>query len=327
MSELPYLSFSERYRLRLRRKYLRLRALRSWAQLRTVRRAVDPIKRDDILLFSTCRNEGPRLPEFLEYYRALGVARFFIVDNNSDDDGPEFLKRQTDVFLWQTGHSYKAARYGMDWMNALASQYGAGHWILCVDPDEKLVYPHCETRDLRKLTQWLEARGRRSMGAPLIDVYPDPADPEHVQFDSFGYRYEVNPRLGNIWMQGGPRARVYFGHAPKKAPALNKTPLVRWKRHYVFHSSTHNLLPRGLNATYHGEGSMLSGALLHYKFTQSFAHKAQEELSRRQHYGNSVEYERYAQLGEVAFSNAVSRRYESWQQLEALGLVSRGAWA
>ncbi len=327
MSELPYLTMSERYRLRLRRKYLRARAIRAGMGLRSLRRAVDPITSDDVLLFSTCRNEGAHLPEFLDYYRSLGVARFFIVDNGSEDDGPDFLRRQTDVFLWQTDRSYKATRYGMDWINALASHYGAGHWIVCVDPDERLIYPHCETRDLRQLTHWLETRGRRSMGAPLIDVYADPNDPKHVQFDPYGYRYEINPNLGNIWMQGGPRARVYFDHAPRKAPALNKTPLVQWKREYVFHSSTHNLLPRGLNATYHHEGAMLSGALLHYKFTQNFETKAQEELLRRQHYGNSIEYEQYAQNPNAALSDAASRRYENWQQLESLGLVSRGAWA
>ena len=72
---------------------------------------------------------------------------------------------------------------------------------------------------------------------------------------------------------------------------------------------------------------MLSGALLHYKFTQNFETKAQEELSRRQHYGNSIEYEQYAQNPNAALSDAASRRYENWQQLESLGLVSRGAWA
>lgn len=325
MSELPYLSKSQRYRLRLRRKYLRLRALRARFDLRHVQKPQWAVGREDVILFSTFRNEAERLDAFLAHYRDLGVARFVMIDNDSSDNGQAILRDQPDVSIWQTSKSYKNARFGMDWVNYLASRYAAGHWILCVDPDEHLVYPHYETRDIKALTAWLESRGRRSMGAPLIDLYPDAQG--QMLFDPYGYRYEVNPRFGNIWMQGGPRARRYFAQYPQKAPALNKIPLVKWRSHYVFNSSTHNLLPRGLNATYHAEGAMLSGALLHYKFTQNFAAKAAEELTRRQHYAQSIEYERYAQNPEAALAYEGSQPYRDWHQLESYGLLSRGAWA
>ena len=37
---------------------------------------------DEIRLFAKVRNEAKRLPFFLCYYRALGVDRFFIIDND-----------------------------------------------------------------------------------------------------------------------------------------------------------------------------------------------------------------------------------------------------
>jgi hypothetical protein len=62
--------------------------------------------------------------------------------------------------------------------------------------------------------------------------------------------HQAQPRFGNLWIQGGPRARMFFTDAPERAPALNKMPLVRWHRSYAYVSSTHMLLPRGLNLVY-----------------------------------------------------------------------------
>ena len=47
---------------------------------------------------------------------------------------------------------------------------------------------------------------------------------------------------------------MFFSDQPENAPALNKIPLVKWHRSYVYASSTHALLPRGLNLTYDENG-------------------------------------------------------------------------
>ena len=67
----------------------------------------------DILLFATLRNEAPRLPYFLEYYRALGVDHFLIVDNGSDDGSADLLAEADDVSLWTTEKSYRQANFGV----------------------------------------------------------------------------------------------------------------------------------------------------------------------------------------------------------------------
>ena len=42
---------------------------------------------------------------------------------------------------------------------------------------------------------------------------------------------EQNHLYGNLWIQGGPRARgCSFADDPKRAPALNKIPLVKWRQ-------------------------------------------------------------------------------------------------
>jgi len=330
------------YSLRLRRKIWRGRARFKRRELRSASDNTARIGASDVLLFSTMRNEHIRLPFFLEYYRKLGVDHFILVDNGSSDGTVGYLAAQPDVSLWHTNASYRGARFGMDWLNWLLSKYGHGHWTLTVDPDEFFIYPFCDTRSLRALTDWLDASSVKSFGAMLLDMYPKGRldetpyqmgqDPLEIAcwFDSGNYMMTRNPRYGNLWIQGGPRARVFFRNTPNKAPALNKVPLVKWDQRYAYISSTHALLPRGLNLVYdRSGGEKTSGLLLHTKFLDTFGAKAEEELQRSEHYADSVEYRAYAEqmAREPVLWCKWSERYINWRQLEILGLMSKGNWA
>lgn len=330
------------YRLRLRRKYLLLRAFRRRRQLRPVANRMASCPRQPILLFSTMRNERIRLPYFLDYYRKLGVDHFLLVDNGSDDGTREFLAEQADVSLWTTTAGYKQSRFGTDWIMHLLRHHGSGNWCLTVDVDEFLVFPFCETRSLRALTDWLDSSGTRTFSAMLLDMYPkgamheqpysDGRNPFEITqyFDSGNYVIHRNPGVGNLWIQGGPRARLYFADQPKRAPAMNKIPLVKWHPSYAYVSSTHMMLPRGLNLVYEDTGGEKpSGCLLHAKFLDTFAVKAEEESRRGQHYAESHEYRAYreglAREGDLWCN--WSEKYINWRQLEVLGLMSKGNWA
>jgi len=330
------------YRLRLQRKRWRLRALRKSRELRPVSDRTDRIRPSDLLVFCTQRNEGVRLPYFLRYYREMGVNHFIFVDNDSTDTSRDYLAQQEDVSVWTTRGSYKRSRFGMDWINFLLRRYGHGHWTLTVDPDEFFLYPFCDTRPLRALTDWLDASSIKSFPAMLLDMYPkgridaqpyeagqNPLEIAHW-FDAGNYSIRRNHRYGNLWIQGGPRARMFFADRPERAPALNKVPLVRWDRRYAYVSSTHMLLPRGLNAVFdEWGGEKASGLLLHTKFLDTFTGKAEEELSRKQHYAGSTEYLAYAARlrDNPDLWCKWSEKYINWRQLEILGLMSKGNWA
>ncbi|QUJ78067.1 glycosyltransferase family 2 protein [Sulfitobacter albidus] len=328
--------------MRLQRKRWKLRALRKRRELKCVVDRTDQIRPDDILLFCTQRNEKIRLAYFLEYYREQGVNHFFFVDNDSDDGALEYLRQQPDCSVWFTRASYRRSRFGVDWLNWLQRKYAHGHWTLTVDPDEFLVYPFCDTRPLRALTDWLDASSIKSFSAMLLDMYPkgrldeqpyrEGTNPIDIAawFDSGNYTMSRNHAFTNLWIQGGPRARVFFRDEPARAPALNKVPLVKWDKRYVYVSSTHMLLPRGLNQVYdEWGGEKASGVLLHAKFIDTFGAKAAEELERGQHYAGSVEYKAYAER--VRENPQLwckwSEKYINWRQLEILGLMSKGNWA
>ncbi|MEM9852321.1 MAG: glycosyltransferase family 2 protein [Pseudomonadota bacterium] len=331
-----------RYRLRIERKRRRVRALRKRRELTCLIDRTDQVRPGDILVFSTLRNEHPRLEWFLDYYRNLGANHFFFVDNDSTDGSREYLASQPDTSVWHTSASYKRSKFGVDWLNGLKMKYANGHWVLVFDVDELLVYPFCDTRDLRALTDWLDAAKVKSFGTMLLDMYPkgkiqharvragkDPVKTAPF-FDSTNYFIERNSRYGNLWIQGGPRLRAFFRTKPSHAPALNKTPLVKWQRGYCYVSSTHTLLPRGLNLVYDEWGGQKPcGILLHTKFVNTFAEKAEEEIARKQHYAASREYRTYLKglEGELNLWTPHSQEYAGWRQLEDLGLMSRGNWA
>jgi hypothetical protein len=238
--------------------------------------------------------------------------------------------------------SYKSAGFGVDWLNWLLRKYGTGHWTLTLDPDEFFVYPFCDTRPIDALTDWLDSYEIRSFPAMLLDMYPKgPIDAQPYRegqnpfeiaswFDSGNYMVSKNSAKQNLWIQGGPRARHFFADDPENAPSLNKIPLVKWERGFVYTSSTHMLLPRGLNKVYdEWGGEMVSGCLLHAKFLSPLADKVTEELERKQHYAGSREYRAYAETmaNEADLWCKWSEKYINWRQLEILGLMSKGNWA
>jgi len=329
------------YKLRLRRQRLLLRAFRKRWQLTVVSDKTDLIANNTILAFSTVRNEILRLPYFLDYYRKLGVGHFLFVENNSDDGTREYLAKQPDVSVWTTGHSYKLARFGADWLTWLLIKHGHGHWCLTVDADEILVYPYCDQRPLRELTKWLETGSIPAFGALMLDMYPKgPLSAQTYQsgqdpfetlrwFDSDNYRCQKQKPLQNLWVQGGVRDRVFFQEKPERAPTLNKLPLVKWNRRYTYVNSTHSLLPCHLNLAYEFKGAnKTTGVLLHSKFLPVVVDKSREEKQRQEHFNNSSLYDEYYDRlsRDPDLWCEQSSEYSGWKQLVQMQIMSNGKW-
>lgn len=330
-------SWMLRYRRRLIRKRLLWRAFRKRRELRILYDNRSRVSPASILLFSTTRNEEVRLPHFLNHYRRLGVDHFFIVDNGSDDGSVDFLKQHLDVTVFQAHASYRASRFGVDWLNWLKFKYAPGHWVVVSDADELLVYPNHDTKNLAVLTEWLTANGFDAMGAVMLDLYPkgSPDAQTYIAsksplevlqwFDAEGYWAQRQEKLGNLWLQGGPRARKFFTRNPEQAPTLNKIPLVYWRKGHAFVNSTHSALPSRLNEAWHAP---ISGALLHTKFLPGVAQRAAQERVRDEHFQVGARYADYYQSltesPDLWFER--SKKYTGWQQLVDLGIMSQPDW-
>jgi glycosyltransferase involved in cell wall biosynthesis len=277
------------------------------------------------------RNEALRLPYALEYHRALGVDRFFVVDNGSTDGTLDLLLQTRDVHLFSTDESYAASNYGLAWINPLLAEFAVGHWQLTIDADELLVYPDCERVDLHVLTERLDAAGDEAVATFLLDMYGDGpiASTAYAAGDSLvaacpyfdGDSYDIASLDAThpVPAIGGPRARVFWARSGSNRPPpyLAKLPLARWRERRAYGASTH-VLPGA-------PVSRMTGALLHFKFLYDFPARAAEEAARGEHWQAGAQYDVYDSLfradsGLSLFYDG-SVRYENSRQLVEMGLL------
>jgi Glycosyl transferase family 2 len=321
-------------------KEMKRRAKRSMPKLKPVQDHTSRIKPGARLLMTMGRDENPRIPYFLDYYRRLGIDHFLIVDNQSENPMADLLAGQPDVSLWHTSEGYAETRFGVDWMNALLGAYAVGHWVLTVDLDEFLVYPYMETRSYQELLSFLDDLERPSFNTLMIDMYPEgPISSAHVPageapldyapwFDRRGY-YMARGGYGDTWVRGGPRLRAFNTADFSAAPSINKIPLVKWRPHFAYYSSTHAAYPARLNRA-HREYHEPTGALLHFKFVSSFREKIDMAMRLRNHYDNSREYEKYLEhlrhSEEYSLHTPMSLRYEGSRSLVEANLMTPGGW-
>ena len=274
---------------------------------------------DSVACFLVQRNEGMRLEGFFDYYRTLGVERFYVVDNASDDEETlNFLMGQEDVELFSTADSYAKARFGITWIEELLQNYREeGSWNLVVDADELLVLD--ENFDgLASLCRTLEEGGYDALGVPLLDLYSKGPIREaryrpgleileecgwydarfYTTFSPYG-----GPRGESPIFQGGVRSRC-FGI---DSVVLNKYPLFRYRPGLTLLREGMHWIDR-VNARYD------EALLLHFKYLSTFHRYAEEEARRGEHWNGASEYKRYheALRNDPDFSlyhPALSRRF------------------
>ncbi len=281
-----------------------------------------------ILCFAFFRDEVLRLPYFLDYHRALGVGRFFVIDNSSTDGTTPLLLAQRDVHVFAAPGSYAASLCGVTWLNALLAAYAIGHWALTLDADELLVYPACETLPLRAFTAHLARAGANALSGFLLDMYgAGPIRTAHYQpgapflatcpfFDADTY-HERTPE--GLPARGGPRYRLFWEgrDRPKPSPVLHKVPLVRWRDGLRYEASTHRISDVTLTDT--------TCVLLHFKLFADLLENAAREASRQEHWDGAAQYASYhaalRDRPDISAQFAGSVRYEGSRQLVAIGLM------
>lgn len=203
-----------------------------------------PTRSGEIRLLAHVRDEGARLPHFLAHHRALGIDRFFVIDNGSQDGSVEFLLAEPDVHVFYTEESYREQR--AVWKRTLLDSWCVGHWTLQLDADELFVYPHHEIAGLRRFCDALESEGVRGVHAVMIDMYgEDPIDRGRYTpgqpfleacpyFDAGGYRIDWFSRRKRARTQltppfqirGGMRERLFF--PPEIPPTRLEARVGRW---------------------------------------------------------------------------------------------------
>ncbi|OQP87894.1 hypothetical protein BTR14_03990 [Rhizobium rhizosphaerae] len=290
-----------------------------------------PLSAADLPLVTLTHNDAKFLRSFLAHYRRLGISRFIIVDDRSDDGTVEFLTQQADVDLWRSPLRYKEARRGKLWREALMARYGVNRWYVSIDSDEYLVYDGCFDHPLPALIRQLEAKGQKRLFAPMLDLYPrgsvgdfafagtDETMPWQVAdgYDGDGYALAPNHRF--LSLKGGPRQRLFNTEAE-----LAKYPLLYWDADCSFGISVHQPLPFARNFV------APQGMLLHFKFFSDYHDKTRAAVAQQQHFGNAEVYRRILghveEGGDLNFLYPGTRQFTGPQDLVAQGFM-HSLWA
>lgn len=234
---------------------------------------------NDILAFITVFNGIEYVEWFLDYYRKLGIGRFYFCDNGSTDGTFEYLQAQPDVCLFRNAGSFAASACGVFWINHLMRRFGTGHWCLHLDMDEALVFPGMEGgRSLHDLTRYLDSRGFQATGGLMVDIYPDvlATDPdanpfESSQFIDTDYVWMRNELPPYHFVKGGVRARL-----TGRSLLMTKSPLVKMSDDTAFIANNHQHT--------HLRMADVTVALLHYKFIGAFRDRVREAVDRQEHF-------------------------------------------
>jgi len=250
----------------------------------------------DVACILVQRNEYVRLEGFLEYYRALGVKKFYIVDNASDDNKTlDLLLDQDDVELYSTPQAYSQSKYGVKWAEAIIQSKRVGKWTLLLDADELLVLDD-KFKTLPALCSYLDENGHDCMHTAFVDMYSkDPISQtpyakrkkilDHCMYHDRRFYTFFDPNGGikgdmNTYI-GGVRSRV-FG---LETVILNKVPLFKY--------DTGHKIREGIHWIEQSNPAYAKAVLLHFKYIETFHSYVEEESRRGQHWDGASEYQQY----------------------------------
>lgn len=113
------------------------------------------------------KNEGPYLLEWLAHHRTLGITRFFIADNGSDDGTREALQVLDDLgyLQWIPFPGTPNEKPQLPAYRELLKRFGSSvEWLAYVDADE-FIWP---TSDTQAFPAFIEALGQRHPEAGAV---------------------------------------------------------------------------------------------------------------------------------------------------------------
>jgi len=274
---------------------------------------------DAMTLFTHLRDEMYFLPAFLDHYRRLGIERFIVVDDRSQDGSREFLLDQPDVMVLGTslrfgetrsipsGHlNVKAERAKNAWHNLLPARYAPQRWSAKVDLDEFVELPLGMT--FRDLDKRAKAAGGSAVYGAMLDLYPERlalGEAERTFDPDNGWYFDALPHLrlrGSTrprQVYNGARARLLVKHGLWPAPVVRasrrllgvtRPPMFCWLFKAVFIRWGEETLQENSHVV---RAPTVPDAVLpikHYKFADDVRRRTGEARKQRDYALRSREY-------------------------------------
>jgi hypothetical protein len=137
---------------------------------------------NELTLFSVIKNDDVFISEWLKHYRKLGVKRFIIVDDHSDEDLSKKINDDDVFILKPLVGDFKTCK--VYWLKLLMLAFQSeDSWVLTVDSDEFLSIDTVAA-DLNKYIQKLEHVHKNIAPSILLDMLPNAS----FDLDSFQHK-------------------------------------------------------------------------------------------------------------------------------------------
>lgn len=278
------------------------------------------IKAGDVILVCLIKNERKRIEDFLAHYRKIGIRHFSFLDNASTDGTRQFLMRQPDTNVYLVTDNYTTIRREA-WLNRIFSYFGYEHWFVCVDSDELLAYPDCESVTIQ---EFIATKKKKRIPAVMVDMYPNTDVLEHVNEDQDTYErfsyfdtdtyYKISDYKYEA-VYGGPRKRVFSSGQNGFNCRLTKYPIFYYEKG-DFQGCSHYQFPFKKNYS-----SEFSIALLHYKFFQTDIEKYKERAKNGNYSSESLEYKTY--VSKIKSNSPLTFYFEGSEKMRSSGDLRR----
>jgi hypothetical protein len=293
-----------------------------------------------IVAVVTYRGTPALLPGFLQHHRRLGIAEFVFLDLSVAGDLAVRLAAEPGCAVWAPRSDWRPGE-AVHMLNALRHRYAHRRWCLSLESTDLFVYHRCEGRRIQSLLDFVSSEHRDHVFALVVDMYAEqpaaglvvPADAAAAHllpyFDPIGYHTAEPATDRSVTVRGGPRRRTQFAAMPWESPALDRVPLVKWRRIYGYVDDTSRLHPPRLNTPHAPWHSSPTGCLLRLALLDC----APDGAARRPAAATDAAATDAAatdaaatDLAELSLHNAVSRRYTSSADLVDCGLLNPGQW-
>ena len=246
-------------------------------------------------------NEILILPHFINHYRSVGIKSFIFIDNCSDDGTREYLLEQNDVVLFSADTEYKLSHYGVNWQQAILSNFCINKWVVLADADEFICYPDFETDCIEDFISELEVNDFNCIRVNMIDMYPmgklidanlkkndpleiccwydkNPLNEDRLGSGSFSNTQSVVSSLRHRLSPNSPHS----SYVSQKFSLVKYSPFMRFSE--GIHYASNVKVPEN------------SIAYMHFKYHSEFISKVKREVERKQHFENATEYKKYLEL-------------------------------
>ena len=174
---------------------------------------------------------------FVEHHGRLGVAEFVFLDLSAEGGLAAHLGDRPGCAVWRPRDPSRTGE-APTWLNGLRGRYAVGRWCLSLDTSDAFVFYRSESRRLADLTEFLDSESRDHVYALVVEMYGDRpaaalaaegAPPAALdRFDAFGFVTLDPGRFRNVIVRGGLQRRTLHRGRPRRSPALNRVPLVKW---------------------------------------------------------------------------------------------------